>query len=334
MSTGTAVPAFKRLSGDSIRHLSQQTSLQFDTMAAHESAQTPAPALGPAALTHQFFSELEGTWVGNKGWNVIAVPSPKSVPTDEGDFQLLVAPYIETLTFTNAGAPAPNRGGSLDQFVSALEYHQRVSNRDTSELMHVETGMFMNLSVIVDNNKEAQPLPEFNIARSGTIPHGNSIMLLGKPPEMHQGAPTIPDISSVPAKTGDNTPDGYTDPYFHGQPINAANPNEVLRNDLNDQIKDGHEVLNTTHVNVDFRNHGGITNIPFGNERAKTVGMVADFWLEKVRNTNTGQIFSQLQYSQSIFILFHRKFVKDQSVEQKHNLIFWPHVTVNTLVKQ
>ena len=136
MSTDLIDSLFRRLSGDSTTHLSRQASFEVDADVVTASDQTP----GPAALTHDLFSELEGTWVGNKGWNIIAVPAPGTVPTDKGDFKLLVAPYIETLSFTNAGAPAPNRGGSINQFVSALEYHQHITNKETSEPMHVETG--------------------------------------------------------------------------------------------------------------------------------------------------------------------------------------------------
>ena len=49
-------------------------------------------ALGPLA-------PLVGTWVGNTGWNMIALPQDKG-------FLLLVRPYIETITFAPIGAPS------------------------------------------------------------------------------------------------------------------------------------------------------------------------------------------------------------------------------------
>lgn len=309
---------FRRASGSSLKELLNDT-------------RTAKELLTPEELTQELWNELEGSWVGNKGWNIIALPSKGSKPTDQGDFFLQIKPYIETLSFKNAGAPARNRGGEVDQFVAALEYHQAVADKDTNEGLHVENGMFMNLSNIVNNQGDAQPIPKFNVARSGTIPHGDSIMLLGAPPTVVDGPPKFPEISSLPTNVG-TAPLGYTDPYLEQQEgLNIINPNLTLQADLDQQKAAGLEVINTTTVVFDSANSGGILNIPFIRNFANAVSMQAIFWLEKVKDTKTGQVFDQLQYTQIIDLAFHKKFGEKVADD---DLIIWPHVTINTMVKQ
>ncbi|MBB3233140.1 heme-binding protein [Halomonas stenophila] len=314
---------FQRLSGAS-------SKLLHDDLAQELLEKTAREKLTPSQETSQFFNDLQGIWVGNKGWNIIALPSQGSIPKSHGDFKLLVVPYSETLSVSSTGAPARNRGGSLDQFVAALEYHQRVFNKDTGEALHVENGMFLNLSQIVNNGSETQPVPEFNVGRSGTIPHGDSIMLLGKPPVAEKGAPKIQDISSLPPDIGTEQP-GYLTPYNdrnHG--VDVTNPNATLRKDLELQQAAGFEILNTRTLIMDSTPTGAINNIPFVHQHANATRMHAVFWLEKVKNRNTGQEFDQLQYSQIIDLEFHLKFGQDNP----DNLITWPHITINTMVKQ
>ena len=74
-------------------------------------------------------------------------------------------------------------------------------------------------------------------------------------------------------------------------------------------------------------------NIPFIVKHADTPRMQSIFWLEKVRNKKTGQEFDQLQYTQIIDIIFHHQFAKDGKPDPD-KLILWPHITINTLVKQ
>lgn len=286
----------------------------------------------PHELTSRLWQALEGTWVGSQGWNIIAMPAPGAKPEDEGDFRLFVHPFVETLSFVNAGAPARNRGGELDQFIAALEYHQRVSHKENDELLHIEDGMFMNLSNIFDQQGQRQPIPQFNVARSGTIPHGDSIMLLGPPPFVVSGPPEIPDISSIPPDIGDAGRVGYTDPYLnHPAEVDVPNPNATLRKTLQKQAEQGFEILETITMSFDSRNSGGIVNIPFIVKHANATRMQAVFWLEKVRNQHTGQEFDQLQYTQIIDLEFHHKFGSDPD---DNDLIIWPHITINTLVKQ
>ncbi len=278
----------------------------------------------PEDLTTELWTELQGTWVGNKGLNGIAVPSKGSKPDSVQDDEFLLFNYLETLTFTNAGAPARNRGGDVDQYVAALQYHQRVSNKETNDLLHVEDGMFLNLAAKFDNNGNRLPAPQFSIARSGTIPHGNSIMILGNSSLVDPGTFKIPPVSLVPFKlTGElNTTFGYTS--------GLINQSIVFHQALQQELdKPGFKIDKIIVMDLDSANNGGILSIPFINDRAKVVSMQATFWLEKVTDLNTKQQFNQLQYVQIMNLAFHQDQTKDPN-----NLIIWPHVTINTLVKQ
>lgn len=318
---------FKRMGGTTARGLVGTVVHELQSLVAKDLA---TALQTPAQVTAMLWNRLEGAWAGNSGWNIIAVPSPGSKPGNPGDFQLLIAPYYEVMTFVDAGAPARNRGGAVDQFIAALDYEQRVTDRETNELLHIETGMFMNLSNIKDNSTGDQmPIPELNIARSGTIPHGDSIMLLGRPPVLRQGRPAIPPVNSIPLDTGPDTPPGYTDPYLHAdvEGLDVVNPNNNLVQDLNAMEARGLEVIDTITFSMDSSAEGGILNIPFIKKFADATRMQTVFWLERVRNKETGQEFDQLQYTQIIDIVFHEKFGAP-------GLITWPHITINTMVKQ
>ena len=69
--------------------------------------------LGPLA-------DLLGTWVGSKGWNMVAVPFP-------APFTLLVTPYLETITFSPIGAKVPNRRAGGIDFVLGVMYDCAIS---------------------------------------------------------------------------------------------------------------------------------------------------------------------------------------------------------------
>eukprot|EP00550_Attheya_septentrionalis_P006805 CAMPEP_0198295978 /NCGR_PEP_ID=MMETSP1449-20131203/30364_1 /TAXON_ID=420275 /ORGANISM="Attheya septentrionalis, Strain CCMP2084" /LENGTH=280 /DNA_ID=CAMNT_0043996431 /DNA_START=26 /DNA_END=868 /DNA_ORIENTATION=- len=271
--------------------------------------------LGPLA-------DLIGTWTSPQddptGLNVIAVPSPGSTPNDKGSFDLLTRPYRETLTFEVADPGARNRGGDVDQLVGAIAYKQQVFATDQEkEQLHVEVGMFLYLknknSVPADST--LIPAPTFSIARSATIPHGVSALLLGNSSES-DGPPVIQMIDTKPILVP-KVP-AYTKVYRHSI---GESPNQILVDAISKQ-----KIVHTTSFSLDSDNEGQISNIPFITERANTPRVRWDMWLETVDNGD-GTTTQQLQYSQNIDLVFHKQF-------NGVGTILWPHVTVNTLTKQ
>ncbi|WDE00811.1 heme-binding protein [Thalassomonas actiniarum] len=293
--------------------------------------QEKTPLFGP-------LEGLIGTWVGAKGWSVIAVPAPGSTPDGSADFKLIVQNYTETLTFKAVDDPVRNRGGAVEQNIGAIEYEQRIHDFDTKALIHVENGMLMYLGDVASESGEPGPKPMFSIARSATVPHGDSAMILGDA-VVKEGAPEVPDISSLPSEADQaGMPEGFLKQYENEQErltvydivtkqnskiFNVANPNDNLKRDNN-----GLEVVSTTHISMDSENGGGINNIPFIVKHANATRFQCDFWLQTIKLPMSGQTFEELQYSQNVDIEFHKRF------SDKSGLITWPHVTVNTLTKQ
>lgn len=263
-------------------------------------------------------SGLIGTWSGNQGVNLIAVPNQK------GDFTLLVAPYYETITVTALSSPTPNRGLKTIEQIPTLMYSLMIHDARDNSLMHAENGIWELLDGSEDNDG-------YNLARMGSVPHGDALMCLGNSSETN-GRPNINGtLSSLP--TGEGLPPvlGYTDVYTPNTYVDGfttALPNQYLIDHLNTQEAAGQKVIHTTNLLVSTENNGGINNIPSITKNANATKMNAQFWIETVQDSNTGQTFQQLQYSQNITIDFPVRLSKPGTT------IHWPHINVNTLIKQ
>jgi hypothetical protein len=253
-------------------------------------------------------TDLIGTWVGNKGWNLVAVPNQK------GGFILLVQPYTEILTITPLSTPTPNRGTTIVQQVPTLLYTLHIHSNVDGSLLHAENGTWLLLQDCPD---------EFSIARQASVPHGDSLLALGGS-SVTQGPPPIQPISTLPITGPGQKPLGYTDPYLTPQPgFNKTNPNTTLLDAIANQT-----IISSTNLSVSTANKGGITNIPFVTQNANTTSFEATYWIETVQNPNTGGTFLQLQYSQTTILEFIPQF------HDPSKLIQWPHVNINTMIKQ
>jgi hypothetical protein len=279
-----------------------------------------ASKLGPLA-------DLVGTWKGNSGWNLIAVPS-RSNGTEA--FTLLIQQYSESITFTAITAPVPNRGGETQQFVTGLLYDLTITNNASPNgVLHIENGMWLNLSDIeaqpdgpVVESLTASAVQPFTIARMSSIPHGDVVIALGNS-EASSGAPTFPQISAIPASAGLPPRLGYLDPYTHNQfsgEFNTSDVNTTLAAEAAKQT-----IGKVTTIFVDTHNQGGsIANIPFVQEFVSPSRFQSTFWIEDVEFD--GVNFQQLQYSQQADLNFIPKTGLPGD-------ILWPHVNVNTLRK-
>lgn len=273
------------------------------------------PDLGPLA-------GLVGTWTGKQGWNLIAVPKPD----DTNGFTLLVRPYHETIVFTPLGVLVPDRGASEILNIYGLEYSLKVSDALTTQPLHLENGMWL-----YTNDPQSPQAP--TVVRHATVPHGNSVLALGTS-QQADGPPNIPEMDAFPIGNPFDPPmNGYTDPYMFppppkvpGQPpFSTKDPNEVLRATIKDQ-----NILSTLTLSVSTQaagGGGGILNIPFIQQNANATAFDATFWLETVNDQETGEPYAQLQYSQQTNLEFIKR-------GDGQGLITWPHVNVNTLVKQ
>jgi hypothetical protein len=308
------------------------------------------PALGP-------FTQLPGTWqnadalVGH-GWNLIALPykTPgKTVvpdtPDQKSDFRLLLNQFNETLSFTLLDKGVPNRGAAVaqvfdaDQHVAALQYVQDIKQiaaidapptpdaPDTPKNaanIHHEPGLFLHLLSQVGNH-------EPNIARLGTIPHGDAVLALGHG-VVNDGGPNFHNIGDFsPFPIGVN-PDVEHNPYlapylkFKKAPFkNLFDPTDPLA--LLKAAAAGTKIKTTTTLIFDTAILSGhITNIPFVIRQANATRMRAVFWIEELLDPDpAGKPQFQLQYAQRVLLDFF------PAGHPAAGLIKWPHITINTM---
>ena len=258
------------------------------------------------------------------GWNIIAVPDTTQGPTNQG-FVLEVIPYHETWSFTPA-VVAGNRGPQGEQTMLGLLYEQRIISDCTTNFcaergfakgveLHAESGMLLNIS---DFNQG------YDIARLGTIPHGNSILLLGES-IIANGSFQFPAVSALPTLTdGSPAPPGYGEAqYDHNQfpDFPQTTPNDFLA-----QTLDGQTLGKVTTLPLSSENAtGGVLNTPFITANVNVPKMTCDFWLEEILDSNGNVTKTQLQYSQTIDIVF------PPTTDPTGPAFIWPHIDINTL---
>ncbi len=333
-----------------------------------------AEALGP-------LKDLPGTWKSEgKGWNLIALPFQDGQP----QYRLLMNQYSEFLRFkfvdkgvANRGvkdgftsptgfgtAPQPSRPDQ-DQFIAAIDYEQtikQISQKDAFALqdeqgnvtidendatligsagtgIHHEPGMWLH---IIDDQTNGN-----NIARLASIPHGNSVLAIGRGDDevspITAGDAIVPDLNALPIGFNLNIPDPLPDPIDFGQfrylapyaffeifkffgvvpqggdfpGFFASNATAILQFDnASSNIVNVRKLDVSTDVQA-----GGILNIPFIERQADATKMRSTFWIQEL-----GDGTLRLQYIQNVQLDFFRNF-------GDLGLIKWPHVSINTLIK-
>lgn len=334
------------------------------------------PDLGP-------LQNLLGVWVGEgTGWNMIALPFQGAPPPPAGfKFRVLMNQYSEELKFTFVDDDVPNRGltrplefdinGNVitdaDQMVVTVDYQQKIAqvgaeDRPSSNGLagapglpiHHEPGLWL-----YDKNRRAKDdqinangvsLVELDVARLASIPHGNSVLALGRS-KVHSGMPPIPAISGLPSGRFEDVTttdydfrdplnaDPYLEPYRHyidhpfmgnvtvaGFPgFSPADMNQILR-----FANQGVNIVRTTTLTVDTtRKSGGISNVPFSVREAEPVSMKSTFWIQELAEKDEqGNPKLRLQYSQVVMLHFFRP-REDEFPERA----VWPHISIATLEK-
>ncbi len=295
--------------------------------------------LGPLAL-------LPGIWkneggLEGRGWNMIALPF-ETRPGSPLDYRLLLNQYNETLVFDLVDKGVPNRGltelrTQADQSLVALDYEQITDQIATADFppsnvlgptsppgntIHHEPGLWLNmLDQITDG---------FDIARLGSVPHGDALLALGRSVPVKDGPPDIPDVNGLPLKVKQDLESPYLYPYrhFHENPFEGlfdpVHPAELLK-----RANEGVDILRTTTLDVDTQAEtGGINNIPFIVKQANASSMRSTFWIQELAETDArGNPKLRLQYLQIVLLDF------DPRAGGLPGRIVWPHVSINTMHK-
>jgi hypothetical protein len=303
--------------------------------AAHEGDEL----LGPLAL-------LPGIWkneggLEGRGWNQIAVPF-ETRPGSVLDYRLLLNQYNETLIFDLVDKGVPNRGltamgTQADQSLVALDYEQVINQIATEDFphsnvlgptsppgntIHHEPGLWLNM---LD-----QVMDGFDIARLGTIPHGDAVLALGRSVPTTEGAPDIPDVSGLPLKVKQDLTSAYLAPYDHfHRNLFQGLFDPVRPSDLLKAANQGINILRTTTLTVDTEAEaGGIKNIPFIVKQANASSMRSTFWIQELADTDArGNPKLRLQYLQIVMLDF------DPRTSGLPGRIVWPHISINTMHK-
>ncbi|AYQ31259.1 peroxidase, FMP-type [Runella sp. SP2] len=334
---------------------------------------------------------LEGTWVNHNpdnnttGWGLFTICMPSPGTSSEmipGKFHFLIQEYTEELTFTLVPGMVRNRGGANEQFCAAVKYEQSIKDL-TGKGLHEENGMYLRLNDIYNHPADNESImtdigfPElaagagaegpnyvsaYSISRSGTIPHGSTILLLGTHSENYDGtSPVFPEGTATwdfnhlaisqsmgGAGTTPDTPINLDEPapaWVHDTSMPDQDPSgnrtytqRILASEfypysvrpdlrLRDAIK-GQKFKEYSLIELTSREQGGpeggILNTPFINRFTPTTEMNFRMWIEKI--IENGEEVLQLQYEQIQFFEFH--FGTDGGTTR------WPHIQVNTLRKK
>ena len=295
------------------------------------------PDLGP-------LTKLPGRWVGQgRGWNMIALP----FAAGPLDYRLLLNQYDEELSFTLVDKGVPNRGVSAnhnqqtDQFIVTLDYEQvikqvAVVDEPASTVtgvpgaaIHHEPGLFLNMLNRIPDG--------FDIARLGTIPHGDAVLALGKSSQVNGVAP-IRAVDGLPVGVNHDVANSpYLAPYkhFHDNPFkgNVGFPgfpgfDPTAPHLLLQLANNGVNVTQTTVLDFDSSHPtGGIKNIPFVVKQADAASMKSTFWIQELAPDAGGNVEMRLQYLQIVMLDF---FPRRDGLPGR---ISWPHVSINTLSK-
>jgi hypothetical protein len=261
------------------------------------------------------------------------------------DYRLLLNQFDEELNFSLVDKRVPNRGVSedhelqTDQRVLTLDYEQVVhqvavvdepASTETGvkdDAIHHEPGLFLNMG---------EPIPDgFDIARLGTVPHGDAVLALGTS-SVVQGLAPIPAVDGLPIGVShDLESNRYLAPYklFHDNPfkgeLGGGFPgfDPVAPHLLLELANTGADIVATTVLDFDTSHPtGGIKNIPFVVSQADAVSMRSTFWIQQHAPVD-GITVHTMQYLQIVMLDF---FPRRDGLPGR---ISWPHVSINTLTK-
>lgn len=306
--------------------------------------------LGPLCL-------LPGTWANvhdpehpdkgpfhGRGWNMIALPFSTG---DQGpNYRLLMNQYNERLIITTKDEGVPNRGiepnppqGSptveTDQELVALDYEQGVVHIATEDspssglkqplgaAIHHEPGLFLFMKSQTQNG--------IDIARLGTVPHGNSLLALGASTPTIDGPPVIPDFNGLPIGLGNADPEvsPYLRPYQHfiQNPFLGLFRPDQTHALLVASVSSLGPVRKTTTLTFSTKlEKAGIVNIPFIEHQADATEMDVTFWILELEELGTDG-------KPRLIMLYHQVVMLDffPGTDGVHKLVKWPHVSINTM---
>ncbi len=278
--------------------------------------------------TNVIFDRLDGVWqnrIGDGwqdhyGWNFITQPKLNMPGT--GDFEMRHDQMHETIKFKKLPGEARNVGVTGKAgFWQALTYEVSITTPAGTDIHH-ETGHFL---LKVEEGGETPEENRGHIIRQATIPRANAMMTTGilEPGTIADAIAQQDTFYSVKPQTDDpKMQDQIDTAYFVMQekvakldgPPDLTTPLVWLETILDDKTDDPDWVFG-------FRNDDRPSQMAHGQrveQPVKIGNLLSDFWIGE-RRVN-GRTTDVLQYAQIVNLIFHN--------------IKWPHVALNTLVRQ
>ncbi len=329
--------------------------------------------LGPLSM-------LPGVWKNTDalhgfGFNMIALPFATD-PNGNG-YRLLMNQYDEELHFSIVDKGVPNRGSGFDpatgapiitdQIIVALDYDQKIvqiaaedfpvsgeAQKFDGKAIHKEPGLWLYMTNFETEVANSPNDAKINVARLGTIPHGNSVLAVGSAPdEPFSGFDPrlIPNVNGVVVGGGvdpdeDDLEPIYFAPYkhFHENPFKGTVAIPGFKGfepvDMTDMLRHAvakvlpGEVKKTMRLHVDSAfdhagvktlNSAGIVNIPFVVRQADAIAMNSTFLIYEVEDAENGQTRHFMQYVQNVILDFIGR------PDGHPGRARWPHVSINTM---
>jgi len=301
----------------------------------------PAAPFGP-------LTGLIGTWTGENGYNLVALPNVDT--PGNASFTVVVNRFREQITFKPIEDAVLNRGyedanqatpqKNQSQTLLGLSYHLEDRDLISGNLIHVEDGQWLW-------NVEPGVVSDWTVVRMAEIPHGNSPQALGLDTQL-TGLEVEKELRDMV-----DAPEWSVNPQQpHGQFINGAGYFDPERDTackengvhtdvcatpvqklLDDSIPFS-SIKKAVKLDVKTSFPGGSMGLLPGIKRQVFNTLFnSTFFIE---STN-GVDFTQFQYAQTVmfhFLCTETTDPKDCSLPENVDATSaWPHVQVNTLTK-
>ena len=320
-----------------------------------------ATAEGNSALGPLSQLVIGDQWVGDSGFNLMVVPNP------EQQFLVMISPLFETHEFTAVPAPVPNRSARNGTAQNgAIKYTQTVAEKVSKNILHEETGMWLNQTAgtlpadstgyglqMVDAATTICYITPNPIMRSGTIPHGNTIHATGistrfDKPVSGDVRPFL-DLSNFPIADGELA--------FLPMFVDGSDPSDMQR-DFRVQIGASLKLLGETEFTVDdFINpirllnkyadnlksvtslavttqagRGGVMNVPYERAFAGPQDFICTFMIEEVNTPGMIPMGAQDEVATFLQIQYLQSIPLLFPKGYKGKDVLFPHWNVNTLI--
>jgi len=300
-------------------------------------------------------------WVGDSGFNLMVVPNP------EQQFLVMISPLFETHQFAAVPAPVPNRSAKNGTAQNgAIKYSQTVAEKVSKNILHEETGMWLNQTAgvlptdcsgyglqMVDATTTDCFITPNPIMRSGTIPHGNTIHATGTSTTFDK--PASGDVRPFLQLNNFPTADGEL--AFLPTFVDGSDPGD-MQHDFRQQIAASLKLLGETEFTVDdFINpirllnkhannlnsvtslavstqtgRGGVINVPYERAFAGPQDFICTFMIEEVATPGTVAASAQDEAACFFQIQYLQSIPLLFPKGYKGKDVLFPHWNVNTLI--